>query len=480
MQADTQNSVWSLAMEVYESTRGRIVRAGESGGYRMEHDGCEANTQYDWGKDFTQRIVDESIVMVQFKNGRNAYYLNSNMLELRRGDLVAVSSSPGHDVGAVALTGWLAQRSWRRCAEGDQGVVAEIYRKATQGDVERWLSNIAREFPSMVRAREVALELGLGMKIADVEFQADGAKASFFYSAEKRVDFRELVRMLATEFHIRVEMRQIGPRQEAGRLGGLGTCGQTLCCACWMHQFAPVTTSTVKMQDLTPNPLKQAGQCGKLKCCLNFEVDVYADAKQKLPKLKGPLRLEGQDLYHVKNDLFRDYMWFSTEPRGAGQMVMLTLKQVHDVLALNAEGKEGAALTMFIKPKREERVVALDYDHVIEEESITRFDKPKNANRNRKRPNRGSTNGRQEGLRAQNGQGRSSQPQANKSPNQQQAQQGEAGKRAAGGGGNSQRRGNFANGNRPVSRANGQQTSNRQGEKGRESTSGGQHGSKEQ
>ena len=286
--------------------------------------------------------------------------------------------------------------------------------------------------------------------------------------------------MLATEFHIRVEMRQIGPRQEAGRLGGLGTCGQTLCCASWMHQFAPVTTSTVKMQDLTPNPLKQAGQCGKLKCCLNFEVDVYADAKQKLPKLKGPLRLEGQDLYHVKNDLFRDYMWFSTEPRGAGQMVMLTLKQVHDVLALNAEGKEGAALTMFIKPKREERVVALDYDHVIEEESITRFDKPKNANRNRKRPNRGSTNGRQEGLRAQNGQGRSSQPQANKSPNQQQAQQGEAGKRAAGGGGNSQRRGNFANGNRPVSRANGQQTSNRQGEKGRESTSGGQHGSKEQ
>lgn len=382
-------------MEVYESSRGRIVRHEDRSEYRVACAQSGEGGQFDWGQPFTQSNHDRVMVAVQFKNGRRDYYVNGGMLSLHVGDVVCVSSSPGYDVGMVSLTGWLAQRDYLRAhGENRDEQRGKILRKAAQCDVERWLVCIEREQSTMLRAREVASGLGLQMKIVDVEYQGDGTKASFYYSAEKRVDFRELVRMLATEFRVRVEMRQIGPRQEAGRVGGIGTCGQSLCCCKWLHQYVPVTTSTVKMQDMTPNPQKQAGQCGKLKCCLNFEVDYYADARKRFPRLRTPLQLEGQNLFHAKNDLFRDYMWFSTEPRGAGRMVMLTLAQVEQIMALNAEGKLAAPLSELDLPQRAEAPVKDGYDDVIVEESITRFDNRTKPSKNRKphrrkRPNAG-------------------------------------------------------------------------------------------
>lgn len=349
--------------------------------------------EYDWGAAFSQDIHDEEVVQVQFKNSRRAFYVNSSMLSLHRGDVVAVAAMGGHDVGVVCLTGWLARRNYlkQQCQiEAENRVnepLMELYRKATQQDVERWLEATSRELDTMLRARIIAQEMHLQMKISDVEFQGDGSKALFYYSAEQRVDFRELVRVFASEFKVRIEMRQIGPRQEAARIGGIGSCGREVCCGAWLRKFASVTTSTIKLQDLTPNPQKQAGQCGKLKCCLNFEIDVYEEAKRKMPRVKAPLQFEDGVLYHVKNDLFRDCMYFSTSPKSVEHLVMLTCAQVEQILELNHSGRKGESLLAY-RGNEEQEVAStqLGYGNVIEEESLTRFDKAKkksSKNKNR-------------------------------------------------------------------------------------------------
>lgn len=383
------------------SSRGTIAqREGLDEYYVLDSEGGRL-TAYDWGKTYTRSSQDNEIVQVQFKNGRSAYYLNPDLLNVQKGDIVALAASPGHDIGIVMLTGWLARRNYARhqCAHSDEGGLLCLYRKASENDIERWLEGIAREYDAMLKSRQIAQELGLKMKISDVEFQGDGTKALFYYSADKRVDFREMVRILAGEFKVRIEMRQIGPRQEAGRVGGIGTCGQRLCCESWMRSFASVTTTSIKMQDLTPNPQKQGGQCGKLKCCLNFEVDAYEDAKKKMPCLKGPLQLEDGQLFHVKNDLFRGYMWFSPEPRSSANLIMLTTAQVLQILDQNAKGQKGGAIEMMRSKQKAATEPTIGFKGVIEEESITRFDKQKRRSKPRRKPrsSRNSNSGKKNG-----------------------------------------------------------------------------------
>lgn len=366
------------------SSRGELFVKEGVDEYYVADAGFGEIGEYDWGAAFSQDIHDEEVVQVQFKNARRAFYINRSMLSLHRGDVVAVAAMGGHDVGVVCLTGWLARRNYlkQQCQIETENRVneplMELYRKATQQDVERWIEATARELETMLRARIIAQDMHLQMKISDVEFQGDGSKALFYYSAEQRVDFRELVRVFAGEFKVRIEMRQIGPRQEAARIGGIGSCGREVCCGGWLRKFASVTTSTIKLQDLTPNPQKQAGQCGKLKCCLNFEVDVYEEAKRKMPRVKAPLQFEDGVLYHVKNDLFRDCMYFSTSPKSIEHLVMLTCAQVEQILELNHSGRKGESILAFSGVEEQEvATTQLGYGNVIEEESLTRFDKAK-------------------------------------------------------------------------------------------------------
>ena len=345
---------------------------------------------YDWGAPFSKDVRDEGIVQVQFKNSRRGFYINRSMLSVHRGDIVAVAAVGGHDIGIVALTGWLARRSFLQLQcqnpQTEPDPPLELYRKATQQDILRWVDCVDKEFDIMLRARVIAQEMNLQMKISDVEYQGDGSKLLFYYSAEQRVDFRELVRVFASEFRVRIEMRQIGPRQEAARIGGIGSCGREICCGGWLRNFSSVTTSTIKLQDLTPNPQKQAGQCGKLKCCLNFEVAVYEEAKRKIPRVKAPLLFEDGLLYHVKNDLFRDCMYFATTPKATDRFIMLTCEQVEQVLALNHAGQKGDSILAYrVEEEETDSSATLGYGNVIEEESLTRFDKSRKKNKNKSR-----------------------------------------------------------------------------------------------
>lgn len=374
-------------------SRGEIIRKEGLDEYYVPDRGFGASGQWDWAAPFAQDIQDEEIVQVQFKNHRRGFYINRSMLSLRRGDVVAVAALGGHDIGVVSLTGWLARRAYLKqecennAEEHSSDTLFEIHRKATQQDILRWEESIEREEETMLQARLIAQQMHLQMKISDVEFQGDGTKAMFYYSAEQRVDFRDLVRTLAGEFKVRIEMRQIGPRQEAARLGGIGSCGRRLCCGGWLRKFASVTTSIIKLQDLTPNPQKQAGQCGKLKCCLNFEVAAYEDAKRRMPRVKAPLQFEDGILYYVKSDLFRECMYFSTAPKSSERLVMLTCGQVEQVLALNHSGRKAASLADFRMPEEEpEEGAQLGYGNVIEEGSLTRFDKAKKRPNKHKKP----------------------------------------------------------------------------------------------
>lgn len=375
-------------MEFTKTTRGNIGQREGTDDYYIQDDAASPISIHDWGQKFSRTAHDDEFTLVQFKNTRKEFFLNSNLLSLHRGDIVAVAANPGHDIGIVVLTGWLARRQYLRTHDPETPPPPPLYRKATTNDIDKWLEVINKEYDSMLTARRIALDLGLKMKISDVEYQGDGTKASFFYSAEKRVDFRELVRILANEFRVRIEMRQIGPRQEAGRIGGIGTCGNKLCCNSWMQQFSSVTTSVIKTQELTPNPQKQAGQCGKLKCCLNFEVDAYEQAKKRFPRIRKPLLLDDCQLYHVKNDLFREYMWFSQVPKSTANLTMLTLAQVQNILALNAKGEKAPALSGLSINTISEPADQNSYDNVIEEESITRFDKRKRRNKGKSRNRR--------------------------------------------------------------------------------------------
>ena len=345
---------------------------------------------YNWLKDIPLTGNKKKIVEVRFKNTRKEYFDNVNEIALQEGDIVAVEASPGHDIGTVSLTGELVYEQLRKKKINPATTeFKKIYRKAKDTDIEKWQEAVALEPKTMLRARQIAADLKLDMKIGDVEYQGDKTKAIFYYSADERVDFRELIKKYAEEFKIRIEMKQIGARQEAGRIGGIGSCGMELCCSKWMHSFVSVSTNAAREQELSLHPQKLAGQCGKLKCCLNFEVDVYTDAKKDLPNNTIPLETEEGTLHYVKSDVLKRVMWYSYEKDTIVNLTPIDADRVEEIIEQNKEG---------VRPKLAKDLLAaeIDFTEVVGQESLTRFDKkkkkkkrkPYNKNRNNNNRNR--------------------------------------------------------------------------------------------
>ena len=353
--------------------------------------GCYKLHETDWLAEYPNNLPIE-IVEVRFKNTHRGYYANVNNLPLEIGDIVAVEASPGHDIGIVSLTGDMVDRQMRRVGfNPHNGEFRKVYRKARAYDIEKWHEAVAREHEVMIRSRQIAADMKLDMKIGDVEFQGDGIKAIFYYIADERVDFRELIKVFADQFRIRIEMKQIGARQEAGRIGGLGACGRQLCCASWISSFNSVTTGAARTQELSLNPQKLAGQCSKLKCCLSYELDCYTDARKEFPRLNGPLQALDADYFHVKSDILARTMSFSTAPNSMAGLVTLSIGRVKEIAKLNAEGKKPEKITSdtVVDMTSEEPT----YINVIGEDSITRFDKSKK--KKRKNKSKGSQGGGQ-------------------------------------------------------------------------------------
>ena len=339
--------------------------------------GCCKLEDYDWLQGVSQRQFSD-VFEVRFKNTRKGFYVNASGQSIKMGDMVIVEAQSGHDLGIVTLEGPLVGRQMR-CKGLDPETVElrKIYRRAKQLDIEKWQEAIAREQDTMIRARQIAVELGLEMKIGDVEFQGDGTKAIFYYIADGRVDFRQLIKVFAEEFRIRIEMKQIGARQEAGLIGGLGVCGRELCCANYITNFKSITTAAARCQDLSLNPQKLAGQCGKLKCCLNYEVATYMDAQARLPKVSEPLDFEDGLAYLVKTDILRGIMYFSYEKGSLANTYPLDAAEVREIIKMNRNGIRPESLKTEPEPEIPEFITAVGDD------SITRFDTPKRKkNRN--------------------------------------------------------------------------------------------------
>lgn len=307
--------------------------------------GCPKLSTYDWMEGIPMASSFSGVVEIRFKNTRKGFYNNINNLSISAGDIVAVEGSPGHDIGIVSLTGELVRcQMSKNGMNGSPDELRKIYRKAKPADIDKWKEAIAREDETMLRTRKIAEGLGLDMKVTDVEFQGDGNKAIFYYIADERVDFRELIRVLADEFRIRVEMKQIGARQEAGRIGGIGSCGRELCCASWISSFVSVTTNAARLQEVSLNPQKLAGQCGKLKCCLNFEVDGYIDAQKDFPDKHVVLELENGRAYYQKTDVYRRVMWYSCEKESSTNLVAVPVERVREIMEQNRKGMKSALL----------------------------------------------------------------------------------------------------------------------------------------
>ena len=350
--------------------------------------GCEKLSVFDWLSNMTLpgNETPFNIYEVRFKNGRKHFFKNTEKLSISMGDVVAVEGSPGHDIGIVSLGGELVKvQMKKRKVSIDSEEIKKIYRKASQRDIEIWEKARNRELETQKRGREILGRLGLKMKLSDVEFQGDGNKATFYYTAEARVDFRQLIKDLAGAFSIRVEMKQVGARQEAARLGGVGSCGRELCCSTWLTDFRKVTTSAARYQQLSLNPLKLAGQCGKLKCCLNFELDSYLDALNDFPKQEKILKTESGDAEFVKMDIFKKLLWY-TYKENRSKWYKLSLEQVQEIIDLNNKNEVSIPLEDYESDIEE--VVAVDFENVVGQDSLTRFDTPKKnrrRNRNKKR-----------------------------------------------------------------------------------------------
>ena len=347
-------------------------------------DGCNKLTVFDWLSNMSlpKDMVPFNAVEVRFKNGRKHFYSNPENLSLAIGDIVATESSPGHDIGIVTLTGELVRVQMKRKKELlNLEELPKIYRKATQKDIDIWQGVRDREEDVQKRSREIAMALGLKMKISDVEFQGDGSKVIFYYTAEERVDFRQLIKEFAQEFRTRIEMRQIGFRQEASRLGGIGSCGRELCCSTWLTDFRSVTTSAARYQQLSLNPLKLAGQCGKLKCCLNYELDSYLDALNNFPKQDTKLFTEKGKAVCQKIDIFKGSMWFAYEGEWMNWFELST-DRVHQIIEANKKREPVASLEDYVVETASEINTFKDS---VGEDSLTRFDKPKNKRNNNKR-----------------------------------------------------------------------------------------------
>jgi cell fate regulator YaaT (PSP1 superfamily) len=325
------------------------------------------------------------IVEIRFKNTRKAFYKNIANINLTEGDMVAVEASPGHDIGTVSLTGELVKEQMKRKGVPSDGKLRVIYRKVKPSDVEKWEVATRKENEIMLKARRITKKLNLEMKIGDVEFQGDGTKAIFYYIADNRVDFRELIKILAEEFNIRVEMRQIGARQEAGRIGGIGSCGRELCCSSWMSDFISVSTDSARDQQLSMNPQKLAGQCSKLKCCINYEKDSYKEALQVFPPGMN-LETEAGTAYFMKIDVFRQLVWYSFSKTQPENVTCIKIDRVYDIIEMNKQGKKPEKLTDSVVVTREKT----EYEDLAGQESINRFDK--NKKKKKKKKHRKDTN----------------------------------------------------------------------------------------
>ncbi|MCF0202760.1 MAG: hypothetical protein HUK08_05285 [Bacteroidaceae bacterium] len=345
---------------------------------RSDH---QLNT-FDYLADIPENNTLTDLVEVQFKNTRKGYYHNINNLELKKGDIVAVESSPGHDIGVVTLTGKLVELQLAKVHLKSPDDIKRIYRIANEGDIDRWNEARSREHGTMIESRQIAKDLKLQMKIGDVEYQGDGNKAIFYYIADERVDFRQLIKVLADTFHVRIEMKQIGARQEAGRIGGTGPCGRELCCATWMKSFSSVSTVSARFQDLSMNPQKLAGMCAKLKCCLNYEVDNYMEAGRKMPPREVVLQTLDSDYFFFKQDILAGLVTYSTAKRMAANLQTISAERALEIIEMNKRGEKPEDL-MEDGGQRETR----RGDDIFAGD-VTRFDKPKDRNKKQKQRNK--------------------------------------------------------------------------------------------
>jgi cell fate regulator YaaT (PSP1 superfamily) len=367
---------------------------------------------YDWLADVPGNQFSTDLVEVQFKHTRKGYYHNVNGLDLKKGDIVAVEANPGHDIGVVTLTGRLVKFQIKKANLKSPDEIKRIYRIARPIDMDKYREAKAREHDTMIESRQIAKDLGLKMKIGDVEYQGDCNKAIFYYIADERVDFRQLIKVLAETFHVRIEMKQIGARQEAGRIGGTGPCGRELCCATWMKNFVSVSTNAARFQDISLNPQKLAGMCAKLKCCLNYEVDDYVEASRQLPSKEIILQTQDGDYHLFKTDILAGLVTYSTDKNIAANLETITARRAKEVIEMNRNGQKPVSLQE--EGLRKEPAKPVD---LLAGESISRFDK---AKKKKKKPNnKQQKNGNQQANNQTNAQGNAKQPAKENKPQEQ-------------------------------------------------------------
>lgn len=371
-------------MKEFKDMQFHISRDTDRG---LSHCACgrqdrQLNT-YDWLYDVPGNEEDTDLVEVQFKNTRKGYYHNVNHLDLQKGDTVAVEANPGHDIGVVTLTGRLVKLQVKKANLKSPDEIKRVYRIAKPTDMDKYYEAKSREHGTMIQSRQIAKDLGLQMKIGDVEYQGDGNKAIFYYIADERVDFRQLIKVLADTFHVRIEMKQIGARQEAGRIGGTGPCGRELCCATWMKNFVSVSTNAARIQDISLNPQKLAGMCAKLKCCLNYEVDDYVEAGRKMPARDVVLQTDDSDWYLFKTDILAGLVTYSTDKSIAANLITITAERARAVIEMNRRGEKPEALDEGDAVSTSDRPADL-----LADADISRFDKAKKKKKAKNRPNR--------------------------------------------------------------------------------------------
>jgi cell fate regulator YaaT (PSP1 superfamily) len=360
---------------------------------------------HNWLEDIPGGLADFDIVEVQFKNTRKGFYKNSTNIPLEIGDMVAVEASPGHDIGQVSLIGELVKLQMKKANIKPDTEIKRVFRKAKPSDLEKYEEAKAKENDTMIRSRKIAEALNLDMKIGDVEYQGDGNKAIFYYIADERVDFRQLIKDLAEVFRVRIEMKQIGARQEAGRIGGIGPCGRALCCSSWMTNFVSVATSAARYQDISMNPQKLAGQCAKLKCCLNFQVDTYAEAVKRMPAKDIKLETADATYFHFKSDVFKREITYSTDKSIPANLVTIDVQRAFEIIAMNKNGEKPLKLQREGDEKQNER--PKEFGDIVGQDSLTRFDNKKkkkrkggNKNNNDQQPsNNAQPNGQDESRR---------------------------------------------------------------------------------
>ena len=381
-------------MKDFKDMQFKITRETDRG---LHHYACgrqnmQLNT-YDWLYDVPGNDEDTDLVEVQFKNTRKGYYHNVNHIDLHKGDIVAVEASPGHDIGTVTLTGRLVKLQLKKANLKSADDIKRVYRIAKPVDIDKYYEAKSREHGTMIQSRQIAKDLGLQMKIGDVEYQGDGNKAIFYYIADERVDFRQLIKVLADTFHVRIEMKQIGARQEAGRIGGTGPCGRELCCATWMKNFVSVSTNAARIQDISLNPQKLAGMCAKLKCCLNYEVDDYVEASRKMPSRDVVLQTLDSDYYLFKSDILAGTVVYSTDKGIAANLEEITAERARAIIEMNKRGEKPESLTEDGKVRQDSRPADLLADADISRFDKTRKRKKKPAKRQGGAPNKQNPQG---------------------------------------------------------------------------------------